>query len=431
MSGWRPAVASARARGDDGSIIAALMIMVVICILGSLITTQIVGEAQNAVARQGNASAVSLADAGLADALFRIDQGTAGTGSGTAFCVAPNDPKCIASSVPAAPGVSYVATATGSTQWVVVSSATVGARTAAVQEEVTRASQYPFALFGNTSLLFNGNAGQSFTTYDDTEPAGGGDHPNPNPNGAVALGSNGTITCTGALGPDVTVEYFGTGGVGSQGSACGTYQSLPNRYYLAPRASPSGALACPNAGLLGSGIAGAPTTLVAGTYLCTTPVTISGLLDVSGQVQFYVMLDPTVYGSSTAAVTITSGSYVNDHADYCANGGTSACTPTPDLPDAENLQIFSNSTGTFGNDAGSGYWLGAILYAPTASLTGDGCKSVYYGSLVINTLTCNGGPHLTVNYDSSLTSMYGPWAASGYTQVNPSAYTNAMSTAGL
>lgn len=112
---------------------------------------------------------------------------------------------------------------------------------------------------------------------------------------------------------------------------------------------------------------------------------------------------------------------MNDQSDYCAaNVGAAGYSPTPDLPSAESFEIFSNTTGTVGNDAGSGYWFGGILYAPTASLTQNGCKSTYYGSLIINTLTCNGGPHLTVNYDEVLQTVYGPWTVSGYTQITPS-----------
>jgi hypothetical protein len=38
---------------------------------------------------------------------------------------------------------------------------------------------------------------------------------------------------------------------------------------------------------------------------------------------------------------------------------------------------------------------------------------------VINVLTCDGGPHLSVSYDSALANLYGPWTAGSYTQINP------------
>jgi hypothetical protein len=177
-------------------------------------------------------------------------------------------------------------------------------------------------------------------------------------------------------------------------------------------------------GRFGTGFAGAPQVLTAGTYLCQQPITISGQLNVSGSVSLYVFLDPTLYDSSTNAITIVRGSYVNDMSDYCAaNSGASGCTPPPDLPSAVNFQLLTNSNGYVGNDNGQGYYFGGVLYAPQAQLTQDGCKSQYYGALVINTLTCNGGPHLYVSYDSELGSDYGPWTAGSYTQINPSSVT--------
>jgi len=411
-------VRSVTGRHDEqGSIVFVALLLMVLSLVASTLFYRVAGDGEVVASRQGGAAAVSLADAGLADALFRIDQEAAGTGGSATFCVGA--PGCLAASIPAAPGASYVATASGPTKWTVESVATTGGQSAAVEEQVTRSSKYPFALFGETSLTFNGSAGQAFATYDPAQPATSS---NPDPTGEVTVGSNGPINCNGGLGSNVTVVYYGTGGVGSsQSSNCGRYQSNPDTYYLAPPSPPADALPCPDGGLMGSAIAGAPSSLAAGSYLCTTPVTISGVLDVDGPVQLYVMLDPTLYGSTTGAITITSGSYVNDQADYCAaNGG---CSPAPDLPASQDFQLFTNATGTVGNSNGSGFWFGGIVYAPDASLTADGCKSVYYGSLTINTLTCNAGPHLTVYYDETLATDYGPWAASDYTQVNPSSVT--------
>ena len=84
-----------------------------------------------------------------------------------------------------------------------------------------------------------------------------------------------------------------------------------------------------------------------------------------------------MYNSSTNALTIIRSSYVNDMSDYCvANVHAAGCSPTPDLPGAENLHIYTNSNGNVGNDNGQGYDFGGILYA-TTQLTQDGCKSQY------------------------------------------------------
>ena len=46
---------------------------------------------------------------------------------------------------------------------------------------------------------------------------------------------------------------------------------------------------------------------------------------------------------------------------------------------------------------------------------------------MIDTLMCNGGPHLYVSYDSELGQVYGPWTPSGYTQVNPATVASLLS----
>lgn len=415
---------SVRKQDEQGNLIVALIIILVLSTIAAALAYRVIGNEGTVVTRQNNAAAVSKADAGISDALFRLDQGTTGTGTGSYFCVnaaQPNDTNCIAPIVPGAPNVSYVATQVTTTDWLIRSVGEVNGKYGAVQESADRTSMYPFAVFGNTALNFNGNAGTSLSTYAPTQPPS---ETNPNMDGAVAIGSNGTITCNGGIGANVQADYYGTGGVGSLSSSCGTPNSFSDTYPLPIPAAPNNmAPNCPGNGIMGSTSSTGLSTLPAGTYLCTTPITISGLLQVSGQVQLYVILDPSQYGSSTNAVTITRGSYVNDMADYCAANPTDTtnCTGTYDLPSALNFQLFSNSTGTVGNDNGQpGYWFGGILYAPQASLTQDGCGSHYYGSLTINLLTCEGGPHLYVSYDSELATDWGPWTASAYQQVNPS-----------
>ncbi|HMC38958.1 MAG TPA: hypothetical protein VKI19_04795, partial [Acidimicrobiales bacterium] len=247
---------------ERGSLAVALSVILVLGLLSSVITIRAIGSAFISSGHQSAAAAVSQADAGLADALYRITQGS--TGSGTAFCVKAGDSKCVASSVPAAPGVSYLATQVSSTDWLIRSSATVNGQTAAVQGHVTETPQYPFVLFGNTSLNFNGLASEAFSTYDPTQPSGSS---NPDTTSGVSIGSNGSIVCNGGLGTNVQVVYYGTGGVSSTGtSACGTYQKYPNLFYLGVPTAPAGALSCPGipatlggVGVyeLGSGYAGA------------------------------------------------------------------------------------------------------------------------------------------------------------------------------
>lgn len=420
---------------DAGQLTIALSVILVLGLLGSVITARAIGAAFISSGHQHSAAAVSQADAGLADALYRIDRGS--TGTGTAFCVEAGNAKCVASSIPAAPGDSYLATQVSSTDWLVESSATVDGQTAAVQGHVTETSQYPFALFGNASLDFNGPASAALSTYDPTQPSGSS---NPDANGAVSIGSNGSIVCTASLSTAATVDYYGAGGVSSTGgSSCGSYQKYPDLYSIATPTAPSTAQPCPGVpgtvggvGVeeLGSLYAGAPSQLVAGTYLCTAPVAINGVLKTFGPVQLDIILDDSSqYGSTTPALTIEPGSYVNDMADYCANGGTSGCDTPPGLPTSQNLQILTNSTGTIGNATG-GYYFGGIIYAPNAALSQNGGTSHYYGSVTVGSLAGRGA-HLYFSYDTTLSSDYGPWSPGLYTEIDPSTFTAAMAAAGL
>lgn len=420
---------------EAGSLGVVIAVVLVVSLLASSIAFRSIGSAFISSGRQSSASAVSQADAGLADALYRIDQGAAGTDGHTAFCVRSGDSNCVAGSVPAAPGVGYLATQVSSTDWLVRSEAVVNRQTAAVEGHITQQPAYPFALFGQSSLQLSA-ASPQFSTYSSSSPASATPgRANPNPSGAVTVGSNGTIACGGPFSGSVTVEYFGTGGVSSTGaSPCGTYQSSRADYYLPSVSVPASAGACPGAGVgggeFGSGIAGAPTALVGGTYLCTSPLSFSGYLNVTGPVQVYLQLDPDLYGPGTSAITIAPGSFINDQADYCASGGTSGCGSSPDLPYSQNLEIFTDDTGQVGNSSGTGFYLGALLYAPNAVLAGDACSSHYYGAVVVGAVSCSTGSP-SFSYDASLAGVYGPWTAGSYSQINPSDFDAAMAAAHL
>lgn len=438
--------------------IIALIVLMVLFLIGSVIMTRAIGNAQIIVNRQNNFSGIAQADAGLSDALFRIDQGPSAWGTGfsssTPYFYVQNpcpagDTQCVATQVPGAPGVSYIARANSvnPSTWTIQSLGTVQGVLGALQESVSRSAEYPFALFGNTGLNFNGKSSGGLGNY--TPGNDNANNPsactNSSPPGCVAIGSNGTITCNGGLPSSISSVYY-SGGGGIAGS-CGAPQGQPTLYNLAVPQSPAGASSCP--GLfdavhqvydLGSSYGFG--SLSPGTYACSFPVKISGTLSISQAADtdagstadtdactpaggngdtdtdiacLYVVLSSSQYGQNTNALDITGGSEINI--------GFAQDPPPPDgtLPDATQFQVYTNSTGTVGdNNGGSGaYYFGGILYAPQASLTGNGCKSVYYGAAIVNTLTCNGGPNLTVYYDDQLSAIYGSWNTSGFTQISP------------
>jgi hypothetical protein len=433
-----------RHRDERGSLLVAIAVIFVLVMISSAIGEEVVANQHNVVSKAQSAASVSAADSGVSDALFQLDQMTPGP-SDSAFCMHAGGAgtfgtaKCVHASQDLT-GVSYIATPSNNgATWSIQAKATVGGITGAVQETVNYSAAYPYAVFGNSGLDFNGMSSSGLGTY--TEGKSGSSNPDTSTsdciNGVgascVSVGSNGPIKCAGGLAGNVTEVYY-TGGGGA--SKCANPSPDTSKYALTiPSAPTSGTpLTCPGIQVssggvttyeLGSGYAGAPTSLSAGTYYCNdAAVDISGSLSVTGTVLLYIILDSatnnTFINSGIQTLYIAGGSEVNTTFD-----GTSGVPPAgTTLPDAGQFRVLSNSTGSVGSANGEGaYTFGGILYAPEANLVGNGCKSAYYGSLTINTLTCNGGPHLQVYYDSSLSQVYGPPAISGYAQINPQSVT--------
>jgi hypothetical protein len=197
------------------------------------------------------------------------------------------------------------------------------------------------------------------------------------------------------------VYYTGGGGI----TGCGTNSQAiasPYRLPLPPLPAAGTYLPCPSGGTIGA--AGITTLLQPGIYLCTATVIMDGTINIP------------VSGVNGGVVSI----YINPgnlqiNANAVVNGPT---TSPATYPVASNLRIFMYPVGDMGTvNGGSAYTFGGVVYAPEANLTENGCKSVYYGSLMINTLTCNGGPNLTLHYDARLSALMTAWSTSDYTEV--------------
>lgn len=429
-----------RGRGDDdGSILVVLAVILVVVTLSSLLAARVISNDQVIGARQAAYTGVSAADAGLSDALFRLDQGTADAPTTGVMCLNalnPSDPNCdvqAGSSTPQLQGVSYVARTVpaetppaSATEWVVQAVGTVqdGMR-GAVQETLTRSAKYPFALFGKTSLSFNGNTTGNFGTFT----------PGPNSEGnfgrcpstatstpCLLIGSDGTLSCSGPSPLSVQGVYYNTGSGGGK-NACGTPSSQNTTYNVPDPAPPAGNYTCgPFVSPVGSGASPPVDQVSGGTYVCTSPVTITGVLAVApgtGPVQLYIMLPQSSNTASTTFMEVATDSQVNTTITYAdmAGGGPQ---PSDTLPDPTLFQVYTNSVGVLDVNGSHGFVMGGIIDAPEASMTLNSCQSYIFGAAVINTYTCNGGPNLGIYYDSQLKSLYGAWQVSAYQQINPS-----------
>lgn len=403
---------------ERGSLIVAVTVLMVVVALISVLSITVMGNQLVVLSRQNTSTGIAAADAGLSDALFRIDQIQQYPPTYLApgcFVVTSGTPASGCSKVGSGvsglgPGASakYVATYNAGDTWTILAAGTVHGATAAVSETLSRSAQYPYAIFGNSGLTFDGRSSGNVGTYTPGLAAG-----SENANGAVEIGSNGTISCKGGLTGNVSYSIWSGGGGVSNGTdpSCQSASTAnlsvsPKLYNLVIPATPSTATPCPNSCALGSG--NSYPTLAGGIYYYNHGISLNGTLSVTGPVQIYQTLatsDPAYTGT---AIGITQNSAIN----YAPAPAT--------LPDATNLEIFSNSAGNVGDNSGLGYTFSGLLFAPDASLTQNGCKSVYYGALFINTLTCNGGPNLTVWYDANFRAVMGPWQTSDFAQIAPS-----------
>jgi hypothetical protein len=87
--------------------------------------------------------------------------------------------------------------------------------------------------------------------------------------------------------------------------------------------------------------------------------------------------------------------------------------------DPTKLRIYMAGAGSVnpGNGAHAGDFTG-ILYAPSSDMTNNACKVGWRGSITFNTVTCNGGPHLTVQYDERVAALVSQdWKVSNYTEI--------------
>ena len=422
---------------ERGSLVVVLTVILIVVMLSSMLLVKVVGNQEIVTARQSAYTGVTTADAGLSDALFRLDQPADLPASGMMCLNAlnPADTKCTiqaSASTPQIQGISYVARTVpagtapaAATEWQVqaIGNASTGMK-GAVQETLTRTALYPFALFGKESLTFNGNtSGSDFGTF--TPGSGTVNYCSDtatNPP-CLEIGSDGSISCTGGSPASIESIYYNTGSGGGS-SGCGTSVSKNTTYNVpVPTAPtpPSGAPAysCPNNGQLGSGV-GYP-DISPGIYVCNSEVTIDGSLTVSpatSPVQLYIMLPSGSNTVSSSFLNVYAGSSINTTLAYSAmplSGSSSS-----QLPDSTLFQLFTNSIGNLTVNGNHGFVYGGVLNAPEATLTTNGCKSYFFGAAIINTYTCNGGPNLGFYYDSALSQYYGNWQVSDFEQINPS-----------
>jgi hypothetical protein len=381
-------------RDERGSVVIAVTVIMILVLLSLTVLARTLTGLASVRQNQDFSASLAQADAALSDALFRIDQ--FGANDISSFCVG-NDAKCFPTSLPAAAAGSYKAVKVDSNTFMVTALGKVNNRPHAIQATVVRSELYPFALFGNGDVTFNGNGSG---TIQATFPDGSAD-----PNRIADTGSNATVTCnSGAAEGDQQVSYKNSWkSCPVQISGVGSY--IPKDPVLAagcpspninvppvPCLPATGVLPCPSGGVFGgSG------RITAGTYLCT------------GNISFSPGEDITVNGAVKIFVIPTTGTANVELADSTINSGG----------DPRNFSLYLAAAGTI--DTGHGSHAATItgtIWAPSANITTNGCDMALTGALVIGIYTCNGGPNLIINYDSRLQTLVGQnWLVANYGEI--------------
>ncbi|MDQ1413986.1 MAG: hypothetical protein QOE07_2574 [Acidimicrobiaceae bacterium] len=377
-------------RDERGSIIIAVEVIMVITLISIAVVARTLSALASVHLDEDFSASLAQADAGLSDALFRIDQ--FGANDIASFCVGPH-PSCYPSAVPVAPAASYKAVRVDSNSFTVTAIGVVNNRPHAIRATVVRTALYPFAIFGNGDVTFNGNGSGTIRA---TLPDGSTD-----PNRFADAGSNNTVTChSGANEGDEQVSYKNSwNGCPTQVAGVGTYvpkdpvvsASCPvfNTNLPPVPCMPASFKPCPSGNVFSGSISG--------TYYCTGSVTFSSAGPITVSAPFRLYLIPT---SGNANVDFTS-------------------TTINDKGDPRDFSVYLAGAGTvdMGNGAHNATITGTV-WAPSANITSNGCKMDLTGALVIGTYTCNGGPNLTVNYDSRLQTLTSQnWAVKNYTEI--------------
>jgi len=384
----------------------AMIIAITVIAMASLLSVAVVSRTSNGLTssrqNQDYAGALANADAGVSDALFRVDQ--FGTGLPSDFCVGAG---CDVTAVPGAPGVEYRVEVLDNNTVRVQSKGLDNGVPHAVEAEFVRQLEFPFAIFAKSAAAFRGNVDGPSCTQAAMPCQGvyyvdGAEPPQVISSMNATVGTTGTLRCTGNGSP---ADEFAT-------FPGGTNNGCPNHVVLSGAYDPQDPIAgpCPPpratpptpcrdiagyTALTAAACANQTGVIPPGRYFCATdlvfkmsgqgnatPVSIGTGSANGGKVEYFVLP-----ASGTADIVLDSAS---------VNVGGDPTKLRINLAGAGDLD------GGNGSNAGE---INAIVYAPSATSTNNGCKIDLRGSLVINDYTCNGAPHLQVQYDTRISAL--------------------------
>ena len=356
---------------EQGSLVLAMGVLMVLTFLSLALLARSISTIRSVRHTQDFSAALAVADSGLSDALFEIDQGHSATFSKTLAVGAGS--------------ATYTATYVDANTWTVRPQGTTTGIKHALQATVSRQVAFPYAIFTNQDMTFNGNGGQNITSYNSQTGATNTHH--------AVIGSNHAITVDIAGGGDEQDYYTPNGSC----SGCANGQQKQGPQALAAATPPASTQGCPSGGVFSGTVNGGGGLA----YLCDSA-------DVSFNGTVKVLSPPLiVYVTNNHSVSIADASINTVTASGAGN------------PKGKDFILYKSGNGAF--NVGTGSHAGSVVgvvYAPDSDVTINGGQSSFTGSLTLNQLRINGNPNFSMQYDDTIATItLGSWTVSDWREV--------------
>lgn len=364
-------------RDEGGTLVIAMLVMLILSTLSLAVLSRTLSSTAFIRHGQDYDAALAAADAGVSDALYKIDQTAPATWRHAATAGAGT--------------FDYKAIKKSETEYEIRSIGTVGDSRHGVRAKVTRSAKYPYVLFSRQDLTLNGNTTldiYGFLTHDG--PRTGDAH----------IGSNSKIVVNSGQGAGTAQHYHAPNG------GCvdcpNPVEHKEGPYELDPVVAPAGASACPGTYDSATETYVIDGSVEAGTYKCTKNVVFTGTVTVTGTGPFVLYLVPASATAPAPKLDI-SNAIIN---------------PTGESRDFQILKAGDGFLNVGDGNTSDTLTYNGIMYAPDSTVTINGGK-YWTGSWTVNKLVVNGGPTIRIGYDLDLETYLGiDWKLSRYAEVS-------------
>lgn len=340
---------------ERGSLALTMTVLLIVANLSTLVLTRTFVTMHQVRISQDFAASLADADGAMADALFQIDQ-------------VANPPSNITGTGTIANKGTYKyrATKLDADTYDVVAKGVINGSTHAIHATVERNELFPYVIFSNQAVTFNGNGAGNIYSYNSS-----GDITH-----QARVGSNHAITVSSGSGAGDFQDFYTPAG---SCSGCANPVAKRGPYVTPTYPLPTTYQPCPLGGIFTGTVNGGNGT----PYLCNVDVTLQGIVNTSST-------PVIIYITADHKLTMT-GANINFN-------GQSTCT-------SANFRIYKYGTGAIVNGSGANAadYCG-ILYAPQSLLTINGGEH-FYGSLTLNQLQVNGNPNYTLAYDGQVSAL--------------------------